>query len=186
MELGISSHPGPGVYAYYLRSCYAKLFDIGTSYPIRPMTVATTSQSVTHLQVHRRYLCHVMTRDKSSSWNSSSSLHTPTALDKAYDDHVCDIIASRTDPRYSHCVHVTCQDSSSLRTNISTTLNDLSNWSRLSSLWPLLYGTSCCFIEFASGSRFYFPILSEPETQVTPTNPPRLPYDDSHESVQST
>nr|YP_010873756.1 NADH-plastoquinone oxidoreductase subunit K [Justicia patentiflora]WGV35062.1 NADH-plastoquinone oxidoreductase subunit K [Justicia patentiflora] len=41
---------------------------------------------------------------------------------------------------------------------ISTTVNDLSNWSRLSSLWPLLYGTSCCFIEFASliGSRFDF------------------------------
>lgn len=41
---------------------------------------------------------------------------------------------------------------------ISTTPNDLSNWSRLSSLWPLLYGTSCCFIEFASliGSRFDF------------------------------
>ncbi|CAN6440793.1 unnamed protein product [Victoria cruziana] len=41
---------------------------------------------------------------------------------------------------------------------ISTTLNDLSNWSRLSSLWPLLYGTSCCFIEFASliGCRFNF------------------------------
>ncbi|KAG5580183.1 hypothetical protein H5410_050810 [Solanum commersonii] len=41
---------------------------------------------------------------------------------------------------------------------ISTTLNDLSNWSRLSSLWPLLYGTSCCFIEFASliGLRFNF------------------------------
>nr|YP_010580994.1 NdhK [Sarracenia alata]UZT27367.1 NdhK [Sarracenia alata] len=43
---------------------------------------------------------------------------------------------------------------------ISTTLKDLSNWSRLSSLWPLLYGTSCCFIEFASliglGSRFDF------------------------------
>ncbi|TYH34911.1 hypothetical protein ES332_D13G157800v1 [Gossypium tomentosum] len=44
------------------------------------------------------------------------------------------------------------------KTVISTTLNDLSNWSRLSSLWPLLYGTSCCFIEFASliGSRFDF------------------------------
>nr|YP_009667358.1 NADH-plastoquinone oxidoreductase subunit K [Thalassia hemprichii]ATP74914.1 NADH-plastoquinone oxidoreductase subunit K [Thalassia hemprichii]QJR53045.1 NdhK [Thalassia hemprichii] len=41
---------------------------------------------------------------------------------------------------------------------ISTTWNDLSNWSRLSSLWPLLYGTSCCFIEFAAliGSRFDF------------------------------
>ncbi|TYH88031.1 hypothetical protein ES332_D01G158900v1 [Gossypium tomentosum] len=41
---------------------------------------------------------------------------------------------------------------------ISTTLNDLSNWSRLSSLWLLIYGTSCCFIEFASliGSRFNF------------------------------
>nr|YP_009379763.1 NADH-plastoquinone oxidoreductase subunit K [Callitris rhomboidea]BAX56290.1 NADH-plastoquinone oxidoreductase subunit K [Callitris rhomboidea] len=41
---------------------------------------------------------------------------------------------------------------------IYTTLNDLSNWARLSSLWPLLYGTSCCFIEFASliGSRFDF------------------------------
>nr|YP_010211696.1 NADH dehydrogenase subunit K [Leptochilus decurrens]UBI43147.1 NADH dehydrogenase subunit K [Leptochilus decurrens] len=35
---------------------------------------------------------------------------------------------------------------------------DFFNWSRLSSLWPLLYGTSCCFIEFASliGSRFDF------------------------------
>ena len=41
---------------------------------------------------------------------------------------------------------------------ISTTSNDLSNWSRLSSLWPFLYGTSCCFIEFASliGLRFDF------------------------------
>ncbi|KAF1876932.1 hypothetical protein Lal_00033857 [Lupinus albus] len=41
---------------------------------------------------------------------------------------------------------------------ISITINELSNWTRLSSLWPLLYGTSCCFIEFASliGSRFDF------------------------------
>lgn len=37
-------------------------------------------------------------------------------------------------------------------------ISDFPNWSRLSSLWPLLYGTSCCFIEFASliGSRFDF------------------------------
>nr|YP_009057822.1 27 kDa subunit of NADH-ubiquinone oxidoreductase [Nephroselmis astigmatica]AID67684.1 27 kDa subunit of NADH-ubiquinone oxidoreductase [Nephroselmis astigmatica] len=41
---------------------------------------------------------------------------------------------------------------------VFTTVNDLYNWARLSSLWPLLYGTSCCFIEFACliGSRFDF------------------------------
>src|SRR5579883_2111119 len=41
---------------------------------------------------------------------------------------------------------------------VLTTVDDLYNWARLSSLWPLLYGTSCCFIEFASliGSRFDF------------------------------
>nr|QYB21250.1 NADH-plastoquinone oxidoreductase subunit K [Diselma archeri]BBN66479.1 NADH-plastoquinone oxidoreductase subunit K [Diselma archeri] len=49
-------------------------------------------------------------------------------------------------------------DEATLNSVIFTTLNDLSNWARLSSLWPLLYGTSCCFIEFASliGSRFDF------------------------------
>jgi NAD(P)H-quinone oxidoreductase subunit K len=41
---------------------------------------------------------------------------------------------------------------------ILTTVDDLYNWVRLSSLWPLLYGTACCFIEFAAllGSRFDF------------------------------
>lgn len=41
---------------------------------------------------------------------------------------------------------------------ILTTLDDLYNWARLSSLWPLMYGTACCFIEFAAliGSRFDF------------------------------
>ncbi|KAL0355655.1 UNVERIFIED_CONTAM: hypothetical protein Sradi_4012400 [Sesamum radiatum] len=107
MELGVGSHPEPGVYAYYLRSCYANLFDMGTSYPIRPMTVATTSQSVTHLQVHRRYICHLMTRDGFFSSNSPSLLHTLTAIDKAYDDHIWDTIISCTDPRYSHRVYVT-------------------------------------------------------------------------------
>jgi NAD(P)H-quinone oxidoreductase subunit K len=41
---------------------------------------------------------------------------------------------------------------------ILTTVDDLYNWARLSSLWPLMYGTACCFIEFAAliGSRFDF------------------------------
>jgi len=41
---------------------------------------------------------------------------------------------------------------------ILTSLDDLHNLSWLSSLWPLLYGTACCFIEFAAliGSRFDF------------------------------
>ncbi|MBU6229929.1 MAG: NADH dehydrogenase subunit K [Cyanobacteria bacterium REEB459] len=41
---------------------------------------------------------------------------------------------------------------------ILTTVDDLYNWCRLSSLFPLLYGTACCFIEFAAliGSRFDF------------------------------
>lgn len=41
---------------------------------------------------------------------------------------------------------------------ILTTVDDLYNWCRLSSLFPMLYGTACCFIEFAAliGSRFDF------------------------------
>ncbi|NEO83801.1 MAG: NADH-quinone oxidoreductase subunit B [Spirulina sp. SIO3F2] len=41
---------------------------------------------------------------------------------------------------------------------ILTTVDDIYNWARLSSLWPLLYGTACCFIELAAmiGSRFDF------------------------------
>jgi NAD(P)H-quinone oxidoreductase subunit K len=37
-------------------------------------------------------------------------------------------------------------------------VDDLYNWTRLSSLFPMLYGTACCFIEFAAliGSRFDF------------------------------
>ncbi|KAL0434837.1 UNVERIFIED_CONTAM: hypothetical protein Sradi_0191600 [Sesamum radiatum] len=45
-----------------------------------------------------------MTGDGSSSWNSSSLLHTPTALDKAYDDHIRDTVTSHTNPRHSHRV----------------------------------------------------------------------------------
>ncbi|KAL0433638.1 UNVERIFIED_CONTAM: hypothetical protein Slati_2698100 [Sesamum latifolium] len=48
-----------------------------------------------------------MTGDRSSSWNSPSSLHTLIALDRAYNDHIKDTVISRTNPRYSHRVHVT-------------------------------------------------------------------------------
>ena len=41
---------------------------------------------------------------------------------------------------------------------ILTTVDDIYNWAKLSSLWPMLYGTACCFIEVAAliGSRFDF------------------------------
>ncbi|KAL0292847.1 UNVERIFIED_CONTAM: hypothetical protein Sradi_6969400 [Sesamum radiatum] len=107
MELGFGFHPGPDIYAYYLGPCCAELLDIGTSYPIRTTTVATDSPSTIHLPAHRRHCCHVMTGDRSSSWNSPSSLHTLTVPDKAYDDHIKNIVISRTNPGYSHRVHVT-------------------------------------------------------------------------------
>ncbi|KAL0420333.1 UNVERIFIED_CONTAM: hypothetical protein Slati_3056200 [Sesamum latifolium] len=97
--IGRRFHPGPGIYASYLRPYCAELLNIGTSYPIRATTVATASPSTIYLQAHRRYLC--------SSWNSPSSLHILTASDKAYDDHIRDTIISRTNPGYSHCVHET-------------------------------------------------------------------------------
>ena len=39
---------------------------------------------------------------------------------------------------------------------ILSTVNDVYDWVRLSSLYPLMFGTACCFIEFAAmiGSRF--------------------------------
>ncbi len=39
---------------------------------------------------------------------------------------------------------------------ILTTVDDLYNWGKLSSIYPLMFGTACCFMEFAAmiGSRF--------------------------------
>lgn len=39
---------------------------------------------------------------------------------------------------------------------ILTTLDDLYNWAKMSSLYPMMFGTACCFMEFmaAYASRF--------------------------------
>jgi NAD(P)H-quinone oxidoreductase subunit K len=39
---------------------------------------------------------------------------------------------------------------------ILTTVDDLYNWGKLSSIYPLMFGTACCFVEFAAmiGPRF--------------------------------
>ncbi|KAL0451471.1 UNVERIFIED_CONTAM: hypothetical protein Slati_1125200 [Sesamum latifolium] len=87
-----------------------------------------------------------MTGDGSSSWNSPSSLHTPTAPDKAYDDHNRDTVISRTNPGYSHRLHVT-------------------------TMIPQVRGL--------------LPYYRSWGIQIIPTKPPRLPYDDPRESVQS-
>lgn len=69
-------------------------------------------------------------------------------------------VAALRDQRAASCNPVAAPTvTSDLSENvILTTLDDLHNWARLSSLWPLLYGTACCFIEFAAliGSRFDF------------------------------
>ncbi|MFN9661336.1 MAG: NADH-quinone oxidoreductase subunit NuoB [Cyanobacteriota bacterium] len=69
-------------------------------------------------------------------------------------------VAALRDQRAANCAPVGPPTiTSDLSENISlTSLDDLHNWARLSSLWPLLYGTACCFIEFAAliGSRFDF------------------------------
>jgi len=69
-------------------------------------------------------------------------------------------VAALKDQRAATCAPVGAPTvTSDLSENIIlTSLDDLHNWARLSSLWPLLYGTACCFIEFAAliGSRFDF------------------------------
>ncbi len=53
---------------------------------------------------------------------------------------------------------------------VLSTVDDLYNWARLSSLWPMMFGTACCFIEFAAliGSRFDFDRFG-----LVPRNSPR-------------
>lgn len=37
---------------------------------------------------------------------------------------------------------------------ILTTLDDLYNWAKMSSLYPMMFGTACCFMEFMAEGRF--------------------------------
>ncbi|KAL0294236.1 UNVERIFIED_CONTAM: hypothetical protein Sangu_3223000 [Sesamum angustifolium] len=69
--------------------------------------MAIELKSLNHLKSYRISHCHNTDRGQILSWNPPSSLHTPTALDKTYDD-----CASRHNnllpyPRYSLRMYVT-------------------------------------------------------------------------------
>lgn len=69
------------------------------------------------------------------------------------------VLSSNQNPKIINPIEQPPQVTQELSENVVlTTIDDLYNWARLSSLWPLLYGTACCFIEFAAliGSRFDF------------------------------
>ncbi|KAL0349830.1 UNVERIFIED_CONTAM: hypothetical protein Sradi_4132200 [Sesamum radiatum] len=69
--------------------------------------MAIDLKSLNHLKAHRRSRCHNTDRGQILSWNPLSSLHTPTALDKAYDDHALWHNHLSPYPRYNLCMHVT-------------------------------------------------------------------------------
>lgn len=88
--------------------------------------------------------------------------HSPFMDDPAANNVIADPQSSAEHPSAEHPIvspidypPITRQLSENV---ILTTVDDLYNWARMSSLWPLLYGTACCFIEFAAliGSRFDF------------------------------
>ncbi|KAL0292372.1 UNVERIFIED_CONTAM: hypothetical protein Sangu_3254800 [Sesamum angustifolium] len=69
--------------------------------------MAIVLKSPNHLRAHRRFRCNNTDRGQILSWNLPSSLHTPTALDKAYDDHALWHNHLSPYPRYSLRMHVT-------------------------------------------------------------------------------
>ncbi|KAK4390260.1 hypothetical protein Sango_2089300 [Sesamum angolense] len=75
--------------------------------PTRSIAMAIDLKSLNHLRVHRRSRCHNTDRGQILSWNPPSSLHTPTALDKAYGDHAPWHNHLLPYPRYSLRMHVT-------------------------------------------------------------------------------
>ncbi|KAL0311607.1 UNVERIFIED_CONTAM: hypothetical protein Sangu_2455400 [Sesamum angustifolium] len=64
-------------------------------------------KSLNHLRAHRRSHCQNIDRGQIVSSNLSSLLHTPTALDKDYDDHVLRQSHAPPDPRYNLHMYVT-------------------------------------------------------------------------------
>ncbi|KAL0349780.1 UNVERIFIED_CONTAM: hypothetical protein Sradi_4127200 [Sesamum radiatum] len=69
--------------------------------------MAIDLKSLNYLKAHRRSRCLKAHRGQILSWNPPSSLHTPTALDKAYDDHALWHNHHSPYPRYSLRMHVT-------------------------------------------------------------------------------
>ncbi|KAL0387738.1 UNVERIFIED_CONTAM: hypothetical protein Sradi_2655600 [Sesamum radiatum] len=67
--------------------------------------MAIDLKSLNHLKAHRRSRCHNTDRGQILSWNPPSSLHTPTALDKAYDDIWHNHLSPY--PKYNLRMHVT-------------------------------------------------------------------------------
>lgn len=68
------------------------------------------------------------------------------------------VICLTTDTHMRNSIGAIPSSSATNDAVLVTTVDAITNWVRLSSLWPLLYGTSCCFIEFAAliGARFDF------------------------------
>ncbi|KAL0336739.1 UNVERIFIED_CONTAM: hypothetical protein Sradi_4885800 [Sesamum radiatum] len=69
--------------------------------------MAIDLKSLNHLKAHRRSRCHNTDRGQILSWNPLSSLHTLTALDKAYDDHALWHNHLLPYPRYVLHMHMT-------------------------------------------------------------------------------
>ncbi|KAL0387589.1 UNVERIFIED_CONTAM: hypothetical protein Sradi_2640700 [Sesamum radiatum] len=69
--------------------------------------MAIDLKSLNHLRAHRRSHCHNTDRGQILSGNPPSLLHTPTALDKTYDDHALWHNHLSPYPRYSLRMHVT-------------------------------------------------------------------------------
>ncbi|KAL0349796.1 UNVERIFIED_CONTAM: hypothetical protein Sradi_4128800 [Sesamum radiatum] len=69
--------------------------------------MAIDLKSLNHLRAHRRSHCHNNDRGQILSWNPPSSLHIPTALDKAYENHAPWHNHLSPYSRYSLRMHVT-------------------------------------------------------------------------------